>query len=137
VVVDLVNFQQFSMDTTTWHATIGAGTLLGDVTTRLHDAGGRAIAHGTCPQVGIGGEFFFSRRFDAPFLKKLFNAKTSGHATIGGLGPLSRQWGTALDHVIEVEVVLANSTIIRASNTSYPDVFFVSVFSFTSFSCLS
>jgi FAD/FMN-containing dehydrogenase len=55
LVVDLVHFQKFEMDTTTWQATIGGGTLLGDVTKRLHDAGGRAIAHGTCPQVGIGG----------------------------------------------------------------------------------
>jgi hypothetical protein len=28
---------------------------LGEVTTKLHDAGGRAIAHGVCPGVGIGG----------------------------------------------------------------------------------
>ena len=55
LVVDLVHFQKFEMDTSTWRATIGGGTLLGDVTKRLHDAGGRAIAHGTCPQVGIGG----------------------------------------------------------------------------------
>ena len=55
LVVDLVHLQKFEMDTTTWMATIGAGTLLGDVTKRLHDAGGRAIAHGICPQVGIGG----------------------------------------------------------------------------------
>ena len=63
VVVDLVNFQQFAVDKSTWEATIGSGTLLGDVTKRLHDNGSRAMAHGTCPQVGIGG-----------------------HATIGGLG---------------------------------------------------
>ncbi|KAJ7825391.1 hypothetical protein B0H14DRAFT_3468579 [Mycena olivaceomarginata] len=88
VVVDMVNFQQFSMDNSTWQATVGSGTLLADVTSRLHAAGGRAIAHGTCPQVGIGG-----------------------HATIGGLGPISRQWGAALDHVMGVEIVLANGTI--------------------------
>ena len=55
LVVDLVHLQKFDMDTMTWEATIGAGTLLGDVTTRLHNAGGRAIAHGSCPQIGIGG----------------------------------------------------------------------------------
>ena len=55
LVVDLVNFQKFEMDTTTWKATIGAGTLLGDVTKRLHDAGGRAMAYGSCPQIGTGG----------------------------------------------------------------------------------
>ncbi|KKK21447.1 hypothetical protein AOCH_000127 [Aspergillus ochraceoroseus] len=101
VVVNLENLQHFSMNTTTWEATIGAGTLLGDVTKRLSDAGGRAMAHGTCPQVGSGGHF-----------------------TIGGLGPSSRQFGAALDHIIEAEVVLANSSIIRASETENPDVFF-------------
>ncbi|PVF96030.1 FAD-binding domain-containing protein [Serendipita vermifera] len=49
---------------------------------------------------------------------------TARHLTIGGLGPLSRQYGTALDHVEEVEVVLANGTITRASNTRHPDLFF-------------
>ena len=52
------------MDETTWRATIGGDTALGDVTKSLHHATGRAMAHGTCPKVGI-----------------------SGHATIGGLGP--------------------------------------------------
>ncbi|KAJ6580993.1 hypothetical protein B0H19DRAFT_490524 [Mycena capillaripes] len=101
VVVDMVHFQKFSMDTSSWQATIGSGTLLADVTSRLHDAGGRAIAHGTCPQVGIGG-----------------------HATIGGLGPVSRQWGAALDHILEVEIVLANGTVTRASATQNPDILF-------------
>lgn len=88
------------MDNTTWEATIGSGTLLGDVTKRLHDAGGRAMAHGTCPQVGSGGHF-----------------------TIGGLGPSSRQFGPALDHIVEAEVVLANATVVRASETENQDVF--------------
>lgn len=100
IVIDLMHFQYFSMDQSTWRATIGAGTLLGDVTKRLHNAGNRAMAHGICPQVGIGG-----------------------HATIGGLGPTSRQWGSALDHVEEVEVVLADSTIVRASQSQNPDLF--------------
>jgi FAD/FMN-containing dehydrogenase len=95
------HFQQFSMDKSTWQATIGGGTLLGDVTKRLNENGNRAIAHGTCPQVGIGG-----------------------HATIGGLGPSSRMWGSSLDHVEEVEVVLANSTIVRASEQENSDIFF-------------
>lgn len=100
VVVDLRHLQQFSMDRTNWEATIGAGTLLGGVTQRLHDAGGRAMSHGTCPQVGSGGHF-----------------------TIGGLGPTSRQFGAALDHIMEAEVVLANSSIVRASNKENQDIF--------------
>jgi hypothetical protein len=100
VVIDLRHLQHFQMDRTTWKAKVGAGTLLGDLTKRMHDAGNRAMAHGTCPQVGIGG-----------------------HATIGGLGPSSRLWGAALDHVEEVEVVLADSRIVRASATENPDIF--------------
>ncbi|UPX10946.1 uncharacterized protein EKO05_0001578 [Ascochyta rabiei] len=95
------HFQQFFMNNSTWQATIGGGTLLSDVTKRLHENGNRAMAHGTCPQVGIGG-----------------------HATIGGLGPSSRMWGSALDHVEEVEVVLANSTVVRASEKENPDILF-------------
>jgi FAD/FMN-containing dehydrogenase len=95
------HFQQFSMDNSTWQATIGGGTLLGDVTKRLHENGKRAMAHGTCPQVGIGG-----------------------HATIGGLGPTSRMWGSSLDHIEEVEVVLANSSVVRASEKENSDIFF-------------
>ncbi|KAJ4986883.1 FAD binding domain-containing protein [Stagonosporopsis vannaccii] len=101
IVVDLKHFQQFSIDNSTWQATIGGGSLLGDVSKRLHENGNRAMAHGTCPQVGIGG-----------------------HATIGGLGPSSRMWGSALDHVEEVEVVLANSTVVRASESENPEILF-------------
>jgi FAD/FMN-containing dehydrogenase len=34
-------------------------------------------------------------------------------------------WGAALDHVLEVGIVLANGTITRASKTLNPDIFFV------------
>jgi hypothetical protein len=50
-----------------------------------------------------------------------------GHATIGGLGPTSRQWGTMLDHIREVEVVLANGTITRANEDQNSDLYWVSV----------
>ncbi|KAK3302787.1 uncharacterized protein B0T15DRAFT_505774 [Chaetomium strumarium] len=100
VSIDLVNFQQFSVDNTTWLATVGAGTHLKDVAHKLHDAGGRAIAMGVSPGIGIGG-----------------------HATIGGLGPSSRMWGSCLDHVVEVEVVTADGRIERASDERNPDLF--------------
>lgn len=58
------------------------------------------MSHGICPQVGSGGHF-----------------------TIGGLGPTSRQFGASIDHVMEVEVVLANSSIVRASDTKNQDLF--------------
>jgi FAD/FMN-containing dehydrogenase len=56
VVIDMVNFQQFSLENDTWLATVGAGTRLSDVYMKLHDAGRRAIPHAVCPGVGIGGQ---------------------------------------------------------------------------------
>ena len=100
ITIDLKNFQHFSMDPTTHVASIGAGMRLGDVTKNLLAAGNRAIAHGTCPDVGIGG-----------------------HATMGGLGPTSRMWGSAMDHVIEAEVVLANSSILTVNPQTHPEIF--------------
>lgn len=43
------------MDESEWLATVGAGMNLGELDVYLHKNGGRAIAHGTCPGVGIGG----------------------------------------------------------------------------------
>ncbi|KAK4238053.1 hypothetical protein C8A03DRAFT_33954 [Achaetomium macrosporum] len=100
VAIDMVHFQHFSLDNTTWLATIGAGTRLKGVAQKLHDAGGRAIAMGVSPGIGIGG-----------------------HATIGGLGPISRMWGSCLDHVVEAEVVTADGRIQRASDAQNPDLF--------------
>lgn len=50
--IDLKNFQQVTVDATTGIANIGAGGLLGDITTKLINQGNRAFAHGVCPQVG-------------------------------------------------------------------------------------
>ena len=50
-----MKLQDFSIDQKTWKATIGGGTKLSDVTKKLHNKGKRAISHGTCPGVGIGG----------------------------------------------------------------------------------
>lgn len=54
-MVDLQNLQNFTMNEDTWEASFGSGFRLGDLDDYLHDNGGRAIAHGTCPSVGIGG----------------------------------------------------------------------------------
>ncbi|KAB8227310.1 FAD-dependent oxidoreductase [Aspergillus alliaceus] len=101
ITIDLRNMKSFSYDPTTTHATIGAGMLNGELDKHLYAAGNRAVAHGTSPQIGVGG-----------------------HATIGGLGPAARQWGMELDHVLEAEVVVANGSIVRASSTRNPDLLF-------------
>lgn len=38
---------------------------------------------------------------------------------------MSRMWGACLDHVLEVEVVTANGTILRANETLNSDLFWV------------
>ncbi|GAB0134294.1 hypothetical protein EsDP_00002672 [Epichloe bromicola] len=100
LMIDMVNFKDFEMDSATWQATFGAGYKLSELDEQLHKNGKRAMAHGTCPGVGAGG-----------------------HVTIGGIGPSSRMWGTALDHVLEVEVVTADGLIRRASEKENLDLF--------------
>ncbi|KAK2616563.1 hypothetical protein QQS21_000606 [Conoideocrella luteorostrata] len=100
LALDLTNLKSFSMDTKTWQATFGAGYKLAELDDQLHKNGKRAVAHGTCPGVGAGG-----------------------HATIGGIGPSSRMWGTLLDHVLEVEVVTADGEIRMANEKENSDLF--------------
>ncbi|KAL8716692.1 MAG: hypothetical protein Q9225_006000 [Loekoesia sp. 1 TL-2023] len=101
ISVNLENLRQFTVNNTTHVATVGGGLLLGDVSQLLYNAARRFIPHGTCLQVGIGG-----------------------HATVGGAGPPSRLYQLTVDHIEEVEVVLANATTVRASQTHNEDLFF-------------
>jgi len=39
---------------------------------------------------------------------------------------MSRMWGSALDHIVEVEVVTSDAKVIRANNETNADLFFVS-----------
>ncbi len=48
------NFNTVSVDPSTHIAIIGPGNRLGDVALALNN-NGRAMPHGTCPYVGIGG----------------------------------------------------------------------------------
>jgi hypothetical protein len=82
-------------------ARIGTGQRLGNVALALFNQGGRALPHGTCPGVGI-----------------------AGHALHGGYGYASRKWGLTLDHIVAIDVVLANGTHVHATNTSYSDIFY-------------
>lgn len=84
-------------------AVVGGGVLLGPLATALYKQGKRAVSHGVCGGVGIGG-----------------------HATHGGWGFTSRAWGLTLDHIVELHVVLANGTEARASPRINPDLFWVS-----------
>jgi FAD/FMN-containing dehydrogenase len=56
LVVDLKHFVEFEMDPNTWRASVGPRMTLKGLTQLLHDNGGRAVPHGSCPLVAVGGE---------------------------------------------------------------------------------
>ncbi|KAJ3969658.1 hypothetical protein EV361DRAFT_336682 [Lentinula raphanica] len=99
LVIDMSSMKAISINSSTNTAIIETGNRLGDVALALNNAG-RAMPHGTCSYVGIGG-----------------------HSAFGGYGFTSRQWGLALDPIFAINAVLANGTIVRATEDSYPDLF--------------
>ena len=101
MVVDLENFQNITVKAN-GVATVGAGVRLGNLALGLYSQGQRALPHGTCPGVGIGGHF-----------------------THGGYGYDSRKWGLALDTIIALDVVTANGSIIHATSATYPKLYYV------------
>ncbi|KAF8459293.1 hypothetical protein BDZ91DRAFT_777538 [Kalaharituber pfeilii] len=99
-MIDMNRFNKIEIDPATQIVKVGAGVRLGNLALALYNAGGRALPHGVCPGVGIGG-----------------------HATHGGFGFTSRMWGIALDKIVKLDVVLANGTITEASSSVNPELF--------------
>lgn len=100
LVVDLTPMNSVTLDKVTKIATVQAGARLGHVASELHKQGGRAIAHGSCPGVGI-----------------------AGHILHGGYGWASHNKGLALDWMIGAHVVLANGIQVHCSATENSDLF--------------
>lgn len=101
LVIDLSGLQGVTVDAASGIARVGGGVRLGNLATALYNQGRRAVSHGTCPGVGIGGHF-----------------------THGGFGFSSRAWGLALDAIVALDVVLANGTAVRASAAANADLFY-------------
>ena len=78
---------------------IEAGARWGDVAEALQPRGW-ALSSGDYGGVGVGGL-----------------------ATTGGIGFLGRQHGLTIDHLRAAEIVLADGTLVRASETENPDLF--------------
>ncbi|KAG8806020.1 hypothetical protein FRC17_005208 [Serendipita sp. 399] len=96
IVIDLKHFDTIEYDEQTKIATAGSGTRLGKVSTELIKRGRalpRSLADGVCPNVGLGG-----------------------HVLHGGHGFTSRAWGLAMDRIVEMQVVLADGSIVNASD---------------------
>jgi FAD/FMN-containing dehydrogenase len=99
LVVQLDRMYDVTVDAKTKIATVQPGARLGHVATVLNDKYDRAIAHGTCPGVGV-----------------------SGHFAHGGFGFSSHMHGLALDFVEGVTVVLADGSIVEASKKKNADL---------------
>ncbi|PFH48545.1 Glucooligosaccharide oxidase [Amanita thiersii Skay4041] len=99
LILDMSNFKSITVheDNT---ATIESGNRLGDIALGLFHQGERALPHGACPYVGIGG-----------------------HASYGGFGFTSRMWGLTLDTILSINLVLANGTIATTSKAQNSDLF--------------
>ena len=104
MVIDLENFQEISLDAN-GIAKVGAGVRLGNLALGIYNTNNakRALPHGTCPGVGLGG-----------------------HATHGGFGYSSRHWGLTLDTITALDVTLANGSTIHTTSLQYPDIFYAS-----------
>jgi FAD/FMN-containing dehydrogenase len=62
VVIDLSKLKTVDFDSSTGEVVIGTGNKLGTVAYELNKYG-RALPHGTCPDVGIGGHACAYYRF--------------------------------------------------------------------------
>ncbi|KAK2008927.1 FAD binding domain-containing protein [Colletotrichum eremochloae] len=79
---------------------VGAGVKGYEVMELAHNAG-LAVVSGECPTVGLAG----------------------GYTQGGGHSALSTSFGLSADNVLEWEVVTANGTLLTASKTENPDLF--------------
>jgi FAD/FMN-containing dehydrogenase len=55
----------------------------------------------------------------------LLQVGVGGHTLYGGFGSFGRTGGLLLDRVVEAQVVLADGSLVIASNTSHTDLFWV------------
>ncbi|KAK3906372.1 putative FAD-linked oxidoreductase YvdP [Staphylotrichum tortipilum] len=100
LIIEMTRMNKVVLDNATGIATAEGGTRLGHLAYELYNQGKRAISHGTCPGVGVGG-----------------------HVLHGGYGVSSHTHGLALDWLVGATVVLANSTIVNCSGTENADLF--------------
>lgn len=99
VLIDVGPMDSVVVDPVTHIATIGAGTIMGELLWKVH-AVKRWVAGGVCPSVGVGGYMFG-----------------------GGHSPYEGTLGLACDSLVEVTLVNRNGWVIRASKQEHQELF--------------
>jgi FAD/FMN-containing dehydrogenase len=99
LVIDLRSLNRVTVDPVARRATVGGGTLLGEVD-RAAQEHGLVVPAGVVSHTGAGG-------------------LTLG----GGVGRLMRHHGLTVDSLLSAEVVTADGQVLRASATEHPDLF--------------
>ncbi|MBE3568338.1 MAG: FAD-binding oxidoreductase [Thermogemmatispora sp.] len=99
LVIDLSLLRYTHVDPDRRTARVGAGCTWGDVDHATH-AFGLAVPSGIISTTGVGG-------------------LTLG----GGLGHLTRTYGLAIDNLLEATTVLADGSVVVASEQQHPDLF--------------
>ncbi len=99
LVIDLSGMRKIDLDVKTKTVRVDGGCLLGDVDKAAQSAG-LASTFGVVSHTGVGG-------------------LTLG----GGMGRLQRQFGLAIDNLVEVQVVTANGKLVTANKNENADLF--------------
>ncbi|KAH9215812.1 glucooligosaccharide oxidase-like protein [Leptodontidium sp. 2 PMI_412] len=102
LVIYMDAFQNMTFDAATGLLTYGGGSIVGDVATWAWENHGVHFPHVRANRVGLAGS-----------------------SIGGGFGSTSRFLGTPMDNLVSVEYMLLNGTIVTASRTKNPDLFFV------------
>lgn len=99
-VIDVSTLKSFQIDKKNLVATVGCGFRANELTKMLWENGRLGLPFGTCGGIGI-----------------------SGYTLGGGIGMTARRNGLMIDRVLEMEVVTADGSIVRANKTSNSNLF--------------
>ncbi|KAI4610512.1 uncharacterized protein J4E87_010766 [Alternaria ethzedia] len=102
LVINMERFTETTFDEATGLFTYGGGSRVGPAATWLWENHGRHFPHVRANWVGL-----------------------SGSSIGGGFGTTSRFLGIPMDNLDSVKVMLYNGTVVTASRTENPDLFFV------------